>query len=82
MLLFTRNIRTRRTSTKLLNKFLESFSIVERVNTSAYRLDLPIKYERLYLVFYVSLLKLYYSREDVVLSLLIDLENEEHFKVV
>ena len=81
MLLSARNIRTRRTSVKLGDKFLGLFSIVESVGTNVYRLNLLVKYERLYLVFHVSLLELYQPREGVASPPLIDLEGEEHFEV-
>ena len=81
MLLSTRNIYTRRTSTKLRDKFLEPFSIVESVSTNIYRLNLLVKYERLYPVFHISLLEPYQPREDVTPPPPIDLEGEEHFEV-
>ena len=81
VLLSARNIRTRRTSAKLGDKFLGPFSIVESVGTNAYRLNLPVKYERLHPVFHVSLLEPYQPREGVAPPPPIDLEGEEHFEV-
>ena len=45
VLLSTRNIRTRYTSPKLLDKFLGPFSIVEYISMSTYYLNLLVKYE-------------------------------------
>ena len=49
---------------------------------NAYRLNLLVKYERLYLVFHISLLEPYTNpHEGIVSPLLVDLEGEEHFEV-
>ena len=81
VLLSARNIRTRRTSAKLSDKFLGPFAITKRVGSNAYHLELPVKYERLHPVFHVSLLEPYHQRPGVAPPPPIDIEGEEHYEV-
>lgn len=56
VLLSAKNIRLRRISVKLSDRFLGPFVIEKRVGNNAYRLRLLQKYGRIHPVFYVSLL--------------------------
>ncbi|CAG8836435.1 14092_t:CDS:1, partial [Racocetra persica] len=52
----------KRPSKKLISKFMGPFKIIQKISTTAYRLELP-KTLRIYLVFHISLLKPYHSNE-------------------
>ncbi len=68
ILLLLKNIRIRKVSKKLINKFLRLFKIKKLINKNAYQLILSRSYKRIHLTFYISLLELYYGREDVKIS--------------
>jgi hypothetical protein len=59
ILLFSRNIRTRRACKKLNNRFINPFQVMEKVSRNTYKLNLLKRYERLYKTFDVTLLELY-----------------------
>jgi hypothetical protein len=59
ILLFSRNIRTRRIYKKFNNRFIGPFRVMEKVNRNIYKLNLLKRYGRLYKTFGVTLLKLY-----------------------
>ena len=61
MLLSIKNLRLK--AGKLSLKFISLFKITEYIGDTAYRLDLLSQYEKLYLVFNVSLLEVYYLRK-------------------
>jgi hypothetical protein len=61
VLLLTKNLRLR--AEKLSLKFISLFKIIEYIGDSVYRLDLLSQYEKLYPVFNVSLLEVYYLRK-------------------
>ncbi len=65
ILLLLKNIHIRKVSKKLANKFLGSFKIKKLINKNAYQLILSKSYKRIHLTFHISLLELYYEREDV-----------------
>ena len=52
------NIRTLRFKKKLNHKQLEFFEILKKINSQAYKLNLFIKYDKIHLMFHISLLKL------------------------
>lgn len=81
VLLASRNIRLRRTSRKLADKFLGPFKIEKRVSENAYRLVLPPKYGRIYPVFHVSLLQAYHRREGCEPPEPIDVEGDAEYEV-
>ena len=51
-----KNIITKRLSKKLNHKYLEPYKITKKISKNNYQLDLPPKV-RIYLIFYISLLK-------------------------
>ena len=52
------NIRTYRLKKKIDYKILKSFSILKKINTQIYLLNLSTKYEIIHSIFHISLLKL------------------------
>ena len=54
--LATKNIIIKRLSKKLDHKYLKPYKIIKRISENNYQLDLPPKV-RIYLIFYISLLK-------------------------
>ncbi len=68
ILLLLKNIYIRKISKKLTNKFLGLFKIKKLIDKNTYQLILSRSYKRIYLTFYVSLLKSYYRREDIKIS--------------
>ena len=54
---------------KLTLKFISLFKILECIREAVYKLDLLNLYEKLYSIFYVSLLKKYTLRKGQVLDL-------------
>jgi hypothetical protein len=64
VLLFSRNIRTRRACKKFNNRFISSFRVIEKVGRNIYKLNLLKRYERLHKTFGVILLELYQRREE------------------
>ena len=52
-----------RSTRKLLSKYLGPFTITHIISTTAYKLDLPNTL-RIYPVFHISILKLYYKTPD------------------
>ena len=62
VMLKSQNIRTRRPSKKLDDKFLGPFEVDEPVGKQSYRLVLPEKYGRIHPVFHVSLLEPFVRR--------------------
>lgn len=63
MLLSTKNLRQRRPSKKLSNKFEGPLRVLEPVGKQAYRLQLPNYYSRLHNMFYMLYLEPYNRRE-------------------
>lgn len=61
VLLSAKNIKTKRLKKKLDFKWLGPFTVMERVGTQAYKLDLPLQYP-IHDVFHVSLLERYRQR--------------------
>ena len=62
VLLRNLNVRTLRPKKKIDHRQLGSFEIIKKIETQAYRLNFPEKYDAIHSVFYVSLLKPWYSR--------------------
>ena len=63
VLLRSLNIRTLRPKKKIDHRQLGPFTIIEKIGTQAYRLDLPEKYGAIHNVFHVSLLEPWHSRD-------------------
>jgi hypothetical protein len=59
VLLFSRNIRTRRAYKKLDDRFISLFRVIEKVGRNAYKLNLLKRYGRFYRTFGVALLEPY-----------------------
>ena len=57
IILLTKNLKLK--SGKLILKFINPFKVLEYISESIYKLKLPNLYNRLYLTFYISLLKEY-----------------------
>ena len=81
VILSTRNIRVRRPSAKLSEKFVGPFKVLERLGENAYRLNLPVKYGRLHPTFHVSLLEPYYRRPGESPPPPVDVEGEPEYEV-
>jgi RNase H-like domain found in reverse transcriptase/Reverse transcriptase (RNA-dependent DNA polymerase)/Integrase zinc binding domain/Chromo (CHRromatin Organisation MOdifier) domain/Zinc knuckle len=62
VLLWAKNIKSKRPTKKLDFKYLGPFQITQVISSQAYRLRLPQQYGRLHDVFHVSLLEDYYKR--------------------
>jgi len=60
-MLSTKNIKLK--VGKLKPKFIGLFKVLEYIGQAAYKLELPSIYDRLYLTFYVSLLKEYIAKK-------------------
>ena len=75
------NIRTLRFKKKIDHRQLKSFIVIEKISSQTYCLKLLKKYDVIYNVFYVSFLKLWYSRDENSKSQLIFVENEEKWKM-
>ena len=67
IMLFIKNLKNVRLKRKLFYKFTNFFKVIDVVNAQTYRLKL-LKQWRIYFVFYVFLLKLYYKNLNVVAS--------------
>ena len=63
VMLFTKNLKQKRSSKKLSHKFVGSFRIEDKVKEQVYRLTLSSIY-RIHNIFHVSLLKPYHHRAD------------------
>jgi hypothetical protein len=61
VLLSTRNLKFK--IRKLISEFISLFKIFEYIRELAYKLKLLSLYDRLYLTFYISLLKEYMSKK-------------------
>ena len=80
-MLFTKNLKNAKLKKKLFYKFIDFFEIENVVETQTYRLRFLDKW-RIYLVFYVSFLELYYKNENFVFSSkMILIKKNEEWKV-
>ena len=77
VLLLEKNIYSKRLYKKLDNKQLSLFRIFKRISKQAYKLNLPPSIQRLYLTFYILLLKLYKPRSSYQLLLVNNLNNND-----
>jgi uncharacterized protein YtpQ (UPF0354 family) len=59
VMLSSRNIRIRKASKKLINKFLDPFRVITIQGKNVYELELPKSYRRIYRTFHVTLLEPY-----------------------
>lgn len=81
MLLSSRNIKMRKVSQKLADKFLAPFQVVERIGKNSYRLKLPQEYGRLHPTFHVSPLQRYHRRPGTEPPDPVDIDGEEEWIV-
>jgi hypothetical protein len=58
-MLSSRNIRIRKASKKLVDKYFSSFKVIIIQGKNTYELELPKSYDRIYPTFHVALLELY-----------------------
>ena len=58
--LVAKYIYTLHVSKKLIEHYLGPFKVLAHIRQNIYKLELPIKYKRLYYTFYVSLLEAYH----------------------
>ena len=75
------NIRTLRSKKKIDHRQLKFFTVIEKVNSQTYRLKLSKKYDVIHNVFYVSLLKSWYSRGEDSEPQFIFVENEKKWEM-
>lgn len=81
VLLSARYIRTRRACKKLDDRFLGPFKIIASVGKNAYKLDLPLKYGRIFRTFNVALLEPYQRRAGQEPPPPLDIDNTEEWLV-
>jgi RNase H-like domain found in reverse transcriptase/Reverse transcriptase (RNA-dependent DNA polymerase)/Integrase zinc binding domain/Chromo (CHRromatin Organisation MOdifier) domain len=81
VMLASKNIRLRKPSKKLTDKFLGPFKVLEAVGKAAYKLQLPARYGRIHPTFHVTLLEPYRRRTGVVLPDPVEIEGEEEWEV-
>ena len=62
IMLIIKNLKQKRSNKKLFHKFIKKNRIINKIKTQIYRLLLFIIY-RIYNIFYMFLLKLYYNRD-------------------
>jgi len=80
-MLLTKNLRLKAISGKLVPKFVKPFRVLNRVGSLTYHLYLPDKYDRLYNIFPISLLKLYIYRVGQEPLPIPELENDKEWEV-
>ena len=83
VLLSTKNLKQRRPSRKLSDKFIGPFKVLDAVGTQAYRLELPDMY-KIHPVFHISLLEPYYeprNKEEVQRPLPEIIEGHEEWEI-
>lgn len=81
VMLSAKNIRMRRPSKKLADRYVGPFTILEVVGKNAYKLDLPKSYGRIHPTFHVSLLEKYQRREGVEPPEPVEVDGEEWWEV-
>jgi Chromo (CHRromatin Organisation MOdifier) domain len=81
VMLSSRNIRMRKASKKLADKFLGPFRVIAIRGKNAYELELPKSYGRIHLTFHVALLEPYQRREGVELPEAVEIEGEAEWEV-
>jgi hypothetical protein len=80
-MLSSRNIRMRKASKKLADKYLGPFKVIAIRGKNAYELELPKSYGRIHPTFHVALLEPYRRREGVELPEAVEVEGEEEWEV-
>ena len=81
VMLSLKNICMQKASKKLTDKYLDSFRVEALIDKNVYWLKLSASYKRIHSTFYVSLLKLYHRWESMKLSELIEVEDNNEWKV-
>lgn len=73
-----KNIKTIRPNVKLDHQQLGPFTILNTVGNQLYKLQLPLLYQQLHLMFHISLLELHHEWEDEIQNpLKIPIDREE-----
>ncbi len=75
------NICMLQSKKKIDYKQLKSFRILKKINMQAYKLKLFEKYDAIHLIFYVSLLKFWYLRDENSKSQIILIEKKEKWEI-
>ena len=81
VMLSAKNLRLRKASRKLAERFIGPFEVLKVISANAYTLKLPKKYGRLHNTFHVSLLEPYSKRPGSGVPAPIDLQGEEEWEV-
>jgi hypothetical protein len=81
VMLSIKNIRMRKASKKLADRYVGPFTILKVIGKNAYQLDLPKSYGRIHPTFHVSLLERYRSREGVKTPEPIEVDGEQEWEV-
>ncbi len=81
VLLQSINIHTLCSKKKIDYKQLKSFKILKKINMQAYKFELSEKYNAIYLIFHVSLLKLWHLHDENSKLQIILIEKKEKWKI-
>ncbi len=81
VLLQSINIHTLRSKKKIDHRQLRSFRILKKIDMQAYKLELSERYDAIYLIFHVSLLKFWHSRDENSKLQIIFIEEKEKWKI-
>ncbi len=81
VLLQSINIHTFHLKKKIDHRQLKSFKILKKINMQAYKLKLSEKYDAIYSIFHVSLLKFWHLRDKNLKLQIILVEEKEKWKI-
>ncbi len=81
VLLRSINIHTLRSKKKIDHRQLRLFRILKKIDMQAYKLELSERYDAIYLIFHVSLLKFWHSRDENSKLQIIFIEEKEKWKI-
>ncbi len=81
VLLQSINIHTLWSKKKIDYRQLKSFRILKKIDMQAYKLELSEKYDAIHLIFHVSLLKFWHSRDENSKSQIILVEEKKEWKI-
>jgi len=76
VLLLLKNIYIKKVSKKLTNKFLKLFKIKKLIDKNIYQLIIFKSYKRIYYIFHISLLELYYKWKSIKISESVKIQNK------
>ncbi len=81
VLLWSINIYTLCSKKKIDHKQLKSFKILKKIDMQAYKLELSERYDAIYSIFHVSLLKLWHLRDENSKSQIILIKEKEKWEI-